>query len=99
MTSSAPSDLTSAILAVDVVAMTCRRAVQAADFTWQQVLNGIFSDLSGVKGDATISHDVEPDLPHTIAAIQETLRGLPPLTLDRNGNDGAQITLEEILLA
>jgi type I restriction enzyme S subunit len=72
-----------------------RRAIQVADVAWQHTLNEIFADLSGAEGQVTVAQEAEPEMPHTIAAIQDMIRTLPTLTVDSNGNNEAQITLED----
>ena len=71
-------------------------AIHAADLIWQRTLNDIFIGLSRSSADAAIAPERQLEMPHTIAAIRETLRTLPSLTIDRNGNDSAQISLDEL---
>jgi type I restriction enzyme S subunit len=74
-------------------------AIRIADFAWHHALNEILAGLSGVEGQATAAQEPQQDVPHTIAAIRETLRALPALSVDRNGLNSSQITFEELGLS
>jgi len=72
------------------------RAVQKANSAWRQTLDDIYVSLSGEYAQAVTELDHVPEPPLTISAIRETIKGLPPLDVDRNGNSSAQISLEDL---
>ncbi len=72
------------------------RAIQKADLAWQQTVDEIYFDLSGEHAHVATQPEHAPEPPLTIAAIRETIKALPPLDVDRNGNNNAQISLEDL---
>jgi type I restriction enzyme S subunit len=73
------------------------RAVQRADSAWRQTLDEIYVGLSGERVHVATEPETAPEPPPlTIAAIRQAIDALPSLDVDRNGNNNAQISLEDI---
>ncbi len=81
-----------AIAAKVVMALRERaRIIHQADAAWATTLAGITSNLCGHQhGDTSDLSQYQDDLEiHSLAAVLEVLKELPPLTTDNGGNNGS----------